>query len=191
MTFTRTHVTPTKYFFDTEFMEDGEVIELLSIGVVCEDGREFYAESSDAVLSNANDWVVENVVPHLWSQQDDKREGNRWILDGGAGGLLRKREIALGLQRFVNNGDSRPQFWAYYGDYDWVVLCQLFGTMMDLPTGWPKFAMDLKQLCVMLGDPELPKQTSGEHNALNDARWTHATHNWLLNLKRDGEVSFE
>lgn len=32
-------------------------------------------------------------------------------------------------------------------DYDWVVLCQLYGTMMDLPKGWPMYCRDVKQLC--------------------------------------------
>lgn len=171
-----------RYFFDTEFMEDGEVIELLSIGVVCEDGREFYAESADADYSHASEWVKTNVIPHM--QQDD------WDEDI-VGGWISRAVIATDLLKFVNAGDSRPQFWAYYGDYDWVVLCQLYGTMMDLPKSWPMFAMDLKQLCVMLGDPELPKQTSGEHNALNDARWTYATHNWLLALRQAGKLSFD
>jgi hypothetical protein len=72
--------------------------------------------------------------------------------------------------------------WAYYGDYDWVVLCQLFGTMMDLPEGWPMFAMDVKQLCVSLGDPRLPEQTSAEHHALSDARWTREAWDFLVRL---------
>lgn len=32
-----------KYFFDTEFHEDGRTIDLISIGIVAEDGREYYA----------------------------------------------------------------------------------------------------------------------------------------------------
>lgn len=32
-----------KYFLDTEFHEDGKTIDLISIGIVAEDGREYYA----------------------------------------------------------------------------------------------------------------------------------------------------
>ena len=32
-----------RYFYDTEFLEDGETIDLISIGIVAEDGREYYA----------------------------------------------------------------------------------------------------------------------------------------------------
>jgi hypothetical protein len=38
----------TRYAFDTEFIEDGRTIDLISIGIVCEDGREYYAVNSDA-----------------------------------------------------------------------------------------------------------------------------------------------
>jgi hypothetical protein len=64
---------------------------LISIGVVAEDGHEFYAESLDADLSKADEWVRENVISHLWSRQPDKRDANLWTRDGGKGGLLSRR----------------------------------------------------------------------------------------------------
>jgi 3'-5' exoribonuclease-like protein len=149
----------TRYWFDTEFIEDGRTIDLLSIGIVCEDGREYYAENGQADKSKANDWVKTNVLPHLTG-----RGIRRWRL---------RHEIL----DFI--GDTTPEFWAYYGDYDWVALCQLFGTMVDLPEGWPMFAMDVKQLAVSLGNPRLPEQSSTEHHALNDARWTRDAWIWL------------
>jgi len=164
--------THTRYWFDTEFMEDGKTIELISIGMVCDDGREFYAESLDAEYDHANEWVRDNVLPHLWHRQSDKSKANIWSRDGGKGGLLTDARIATGLIDFVADGARRPEFWAYYGDYDWVVLCQLYGRMIDLPNGWPMFAMDVKQYAVMLGNPDLPAQTATEHHALEDARWT-------------------
>lgn len=171
--------TRLRYWFDTEFIEDGKTIELLSIGVVCEDGREFYAEPQGVDYGLANEWVQENVIPHLWNRQADKREGNLWSRDGGAGGFLPRHDIARDLVRFVAQGDGKPEFWAYYGDYDWVVLCQLYGRMIDLPEGWPMFAMDVKQLAVSCGDPRLPEQTSTEHHALADARWTREAWEFL------------
>lgn len=142
-----------RIFFDTEFIEDGHTIDLISIGMVREDGRAYYAEPFETDHSRANDWVKANVLPHL------------------APNTLRKpREvIAAEIVHFVG---TEPSFWAYYADYDWVALCQLYGTMMDLPLTWPKFCLDVKQLAVMKGNPRLPKQQGPEHNALVDARWT-------------------
>lgn len=54
-----------KYFFDTEFAEDGRTIDLISIAVVAEDGREFYAVSTEFDADRCNDWVKANVLPKL------------------------------------------------------------------------------------------------------------------------------
>lgn len=37
-----------KFFYDTEFIEDGKTIDLISIGIVAEDGLEYYAVNLDA-----------------------------------------------------------------------------------------------------------------------------------------------
>lgn len=176
-----------RYWFDTEFIEDGHTIDLISIGVVCEDGREFYAEVSDIDLSRANEWVQENVLPHLWSRQADKREGNLWTRDGGTGGFLTRADIARDLRRWVAEAGGRPQFWAYYADYDWVALCQLYGRMLDLPDGWPMFCMDIQQERVRLGVKELPEQGTTEHHALADARWDRQAWDFLSTYEHPPE----
>lgn len=141
-----------RIWFDTEFIEDGHTIDLLSIGMVREDGETFYAEPAECDRSRADDWVRANVLPHL---------------DPTA--LLPRAEIS---RRIVEFAGSSPEFWAYYADYDWVALCQLYGRMIDLPKGWPMFCRDVQQLRVERGSPDLPKQTTIEHNALADAVWT-------------------
>lgn len=140
-----------RFWFDTEFIEDGRTIDLLSIGIVAEDGREFYCEF-DVDHRRASPWVKENVIAHL------------------SGAPVYPRSIAAELiKEFCG---EKPELWAYYADYDWVALCQLFGTMMNLPEGWPMYCRDLKQLLDERGNPTIPKQASGLHNALEDARWT-------------------
>ncbi len=140
-----------KFWFDTEFIEDGKTIDLISIAVVAEDGREYYAECAECDFSKASQWVVDNVVPHLRGEKKPRRE------------------IAREIVEFVGR---EPEFWAYYADYDWVALCQLYGRMIDLPDGWPMFCLDVRQERHAKGNPELPKQSSVEHDAMADARWT-------------------
>ena len=158
-----------RYFIDTEFMESGHLfpITLLSIGIVAEDGREFYAVNGEADQTLANDWVKVNVLPHL-----------------GNGNVMRHVDIGHAIIEFV--GSNRPSFWGYYADYDWVVFAQLFGMMVDLPKGWPMYCRDIKQLCDDLGNPTLPKQLSAEHNALHDARWNKLAWEFLVNLETPG-----
>jgi hypothetical protein len=156
-----------KIWFDTEFIEDGKTIDLMSIGMVREDGAELYLESADCDLMRANPWVTEHVVSKLGPPQS----------------ALSRSHIARLVVEFA--GDS-PEFWAYYADYDWVSICQLYGTMMDLPKGWPMFCRDLKQLQVDRSPGlRFPRQDpASEHHALNDARWVRDTHVWLMNQLR-------
>lgn len=140
-----------RYWFDTEFYEDGKTIDLISIGVYSEDGRTYYAETDFArEKASSSEWLKANVLPHLSGE-----ERPRAI-------------IAKDLVDFMGSG---PEIWAYYADYDWVALCQLYGRMIDLPKGWPRFCRDVKQLADSLGNPKLPPQLSKEHNALDDAIW--------------------
>ena len=137
-----------RFWFDTEFIEDGKTIDLMSIGVVCEDGRRYYAELEGCNYVVASDWVWENVIPHL------------------SGIKTNRQQVAADLIDFM--GDE-PEIWAWYADYDWVALCQLFGTMMDLPNGWPMYCRDVKQLADDKGNPELNSDNPKPHNALEDA----------------------
>jgi len=161
----------TRFFFDTEFMEDGKTIELLSIGITTEDGETFYRENREADWNLANDWVKENVLPHM----KGSAEPYTWV---------RRQQIAEDLRNWVlsRTPSNEPvEFWGYFADYDWVVLCQLFGRMVDLPNGFPMFCMDLKQFAVMVGIPRkaLPAQDDTEHHALNDAIWNREAFGYL------------
>jgi hypothetical protein len=147
-----------RVFFDTEFIEDGRTIDLISIGMVREDGTAYYAESAECDLSRASPWVRENVLPQLHGTKTPRVK------------------MAEDIVRFVG---EKPEFWAYYADYDWVALCQLYGTMMQLPATWPMYCRDLKQWCDALGNPMLPAQGKGEHDALKDAVWNWHTWVWL------------
>jgi len=151
-----------KIWFDTEFIEDGKTIDMISLGAIREDGRTYYVENSGCDLNRASDWVKQNVFPQL--------RGGDW--------LLPRLSIAREFREFVG---EKPEFWGYYADYDWVVLCQLYGTMMDLPKGWPMYCRDIKQLCDSLGNPKLPEQGKGEHHALADARWNKLAYEFLVN----------
>lgn len=141
-----------RFWFDTEFYEDGRIIELISIGLAAEDGRTYYAEVPSAgEIARRNDWLRANVLPHL--QGPEKY----------------RSQIAREIVEFMG---EKPEIWAYYADYDWVAICQLYGLMVDLPKGWPMFCRDVKQLAVSIGNPKLPEQKTTKHHALADALWT-------------------
>lgn len=165
-----------KYFLDTEFIEAGGFVDIVSIGVVDAFGREFYAENSEVDWSRASQWVLDNVKPHL------------------AGPLAKfygtRAEIAAALQRFVSEPSSSygpPEFWAYYAAHDWVALDSIFGSMIAKPDGWPMYCRDIKQWADEMGvaRERLPPDPKDEHHALADARWAHAAWRALNDIAID------
>jgi 3' exoribonuclease, RNase T-like len=170
-----------RIFYDTEFLEDGRTIDLISIGMVAEDGREYYAVSGDATKRRLrrkirkHDWLMANVVPSLPKAHGDARlrEPIRWLFNYFDPCVKPRDQITREVRDFIL-AEPDPQLWAWYGAYDHVVLCQLWGRMIDLPKGVPMWTNDLKQECARLGNPQMPPQDSGEHNALADARHVKA-----------------
>lgn len=178
-----------KYFYDTEFIEDGSTIGLLSIGVVCEDGREFYAVNEDrAVMSRAvqHEWLRANVIPYLPVSlaSPDAASGLisppswswSWNTEHPAyGRVMPRRQIARELLAFLAPLEREPELWAYFGAYDHVAYAQLFGSMVDLPRGLPMATRDLLHLWEDAGRPPLPVlENDRAHDALRDARWNVA-----------------
>jgi 3' exoribonuclease, RNase T-like len=145
----------SRYFYDTEFIEDGTTIELVSIGVACEDGREYYAISTEFDPKRAGKWVRRNVLDKMPSPSDPAWRSRTAIRD----------EVAA----FLASGAGDPELWAWYAAYDHVVLAQLWGAMPALPREIPRFTKDLRQLWDDCDRPKLPTM-AGRHDALVDAR---------------------
>ena len=167
-----------RFFYDCEFLEDGRTIELISIGIVCEDGREYYAVNRDAPWKRIkkHTWLMANVVPTLPQPHGDwiLHMPKSWPIDFHNPIVKPKKKIATDVERFILGEpapQSEPELWAYYGAYDHVALCQLFGPMIALPNGMPMWTHDLMQAWEQAGKPEKPTQGGNVHNALDDARW--------------------
>src|SRR5439155_11882591 len=150
-------------FIDTEFIENGrsQPLELISIAIVTKIA-DYYAISSEFNEANCNEFVKKNVLPNLDCE-------NRKFISA----------IRVEIKEFIDkySNGAKPEFWGYYADYDWVVFCQLFGCMIDLPKNWPMYCRDLKQWCDQLGNPKLVKPDK-EHNALADARWNMSVYDF-------------
>lgn len=150
------------FYFDTEFLEDGRTIEPISIGIVSANGDEYYAEVQEMphLRIKGHPWLMNNVVPYL--------QGGEYIKP--------KRKIASEIVDFVG---VYPEFWAYYSAYDWVLLCQLYGTMLELPSFWPMFCRDIKVLADDTGVDLHDLSQDDAHFALGDARWNRLAHQYI------------
>jgi hypothetical protein len=158
---------PLRLFFDTEFLEINEPgrtrVEMISIGIVREDGQSLYLENSDFDWDRpeVDPWLVENVKPHLAGAGSESWASPQQM-----------RERILDLV-----GDRTPEWWAYVAAYDWIALISLFGTLVERPAGWPIRCRDLKDPIEQSGltKDQLPLQDpSTAHDALADAKWNLA-----------------
>jgi hypothetical protein len=150
-----------RYFYDCEFIEDGRIIDLVSIGVVDESGREFYAVSTEFDDRAAVPWVRRNVLDRLPSPGDPAWRSRPRI---------REDLYDFLVQPLRERPDEHIELWAWYASYDHVALAQLWGRMPALPREIPRFTKDLRQLWDERGRPRLPPAQARRHNALVDAR---------------------
>jgi len=172
----------TRVFYDTEFREDGHTIDLLSIGIVRETGESYYAVVSDADWDavRKDRWLLENVWPGMpvrglkWKpvtigSKIVQRIDTAGVLDTSSALVKPKWVIANEVRDFLTETPGL-ELWAWYAAYDHVALAQLWGRMIGLPDGIPMWTSDLRQEAERLGNPALPEQQEGVHNALADAR---------------------
>jgi hypothetical protein len=185
-----------RIYYDTEFIEDGRTIDLVSIGIVADDDTEYYAVSADFDQDRFAEsaWLMEHVFPSLPRYHGDGRlhgerlPGRVWpilgrvshadLIDRSHPAVKPREQIASEVEGFITSY-ADPQLWAYYAAYDHVTLCQLWGRMIDLPKGVPMWTNDFKQEVERLGNPPLPEQEHGEHHSLEDARWLKSADAWL------------
>lgn len=172
------------YYFDCELIEDfhkplfgkrRHFIDLISIGIVAEDGREYYAISNEFNPNDADEWVRENVLyPIMVENGYSKNLSNLHGCLGYDSNAIKRiqgrvgksnKQIAKEVQDFIygfNHSESNAytetalesnmkrhtpiEVHGYYSDYDWVLFCSLFGAMKELPKYFPMYCRDLKQM---------------------------------------------
>lgn len=170
------------FTLDTEFLDTGNTIELISIGLCAANGNEYYAINSDAPWKRVLQvpWMVDNVIkPHLPHSVDSY---GGIIPDVFHPDMKSKSQIAEEVKGFFwDNETNKPsETWAWWAAYDHVVLCQLWGRMLEVPRGVPMRTNCLKQeherQLKAAGLPRgknLPfkQDPATEHHALHDARF--------------------
>lgn len=177
-----------KYFLDTEFVETRGHIELISVGLTKENGDKLYLVHHNAKLDQASPWVIENVLKPMPEYDAAINKLTALLIPGNYNTLGAIAEKIL----LFTKGDMDIKFYGYYSDYDWVVFCWIFGTMMELPKGFPKYCVDLKQMMDERGLTKEWKEENcpdpeGEHNAGVDADWNlklfTAMYNYVTTIK--------
>ena len=117
-----------KIFFDTEFTGLHKNTTLISIGLVDENNRTFYAELTDYDKSKVDDWVQENVIAHL-NLGNYEHYG---FFNDNTTVCGNKEFIKAHLEKWLSKYDE-IELVSDCCHYDMVLFIDIFGTAFDIP----------------------------------------------------------
>lgn len=197
----------TKIFFDTEFTGLHQKTTLISIGLISECGKTFYAELTDYAQSQVDGWLQENVIDKLYLHKSLPHEG----YCGGYDELTVRGNTELLQTKLMDwlNQFEQVEIWSDCLAYDWVLFNNIFGGAFDIPDIVYYIPFDICTLFKIKGiDPDINRETfatntfsesgkplffdskgfmidSGKHNALWDARVIKMCYDKLVNGERE------
>ena len=165
-----------KIFFDCEFTGLHQNTTLISIGLVSECGKSFYAEFTDYNKSQVDDWIRENVINKLKFKHDldfmlDSEPADAVELYGD------KQIIKTCLTSWLSQFSS-VEIWSDCLSYDWVLFCNIWGHAFNIPKNIYYIPFDICTLFKIQGiDTDISREKFAEiqgdsqkHNALYDAQ---------------------
>jgi hypothetical protein len=160
----------TKLFFDFEFTGLHQNTTPISLGIVSECGKTFYAEFTDYDENQVDEWIRKNVVQYL------KVQDPAFVFYPAASEYRGPREMVAKLLEIWLIQFGKVEMWGDTLAYDWVLFCELFGGALHIPKNVYYIPFDLSTLFKERGyDPDTSRREfSGileeGHNALVDAR---------------------
>lgn len=174
----------TKVFIDAEFTGLVQNAELISIGLISECGKIFYAEFNDYRSSMIDDWIRENVISKL------KYNGIWQILEETDTSVSYKstcENIGRKLDEWFSQFDE-VEIWSDCLAYDWVLFCQIFGGAFGIQKNIYYIPFDISTLFKIVGiNPDINREefarmtdNNQKHNALWDAKVIRECYNRAL-----------
>lgn len=133
-----------RIYFDTEFTGLHKNTTLISIGLVSEDGKKFYAEFTDYDKSQVNDWIKDNVIAYTSYL---KESGNMEVCSTSYDNYYscgKKDYIKNDLHEWLSQFEN-VQLYSDCNHYDMVLFIDIFGTAFDLPENVSPVCHDINQ----------------------------------------------
>lgn len=198
-----------KIFFDTEFTGLHKDTTLISIGIIAEDGRTFYAELNDFDESQLDDWTQQNVIANLLFEAPKEYMPSHWEQEAYMMSTVQPdillteqfnvelrgdtRTVAAQLTKWLEQFNEEVEVWSDCLAYDWVLFCNLFKHAFNIPKCVYYIPFDICTLFKVKGvDPDINREefagcTSSDdvkkHNALWDAKIIRDCYNKLIDMK--------
>lgn len=137
-------MTELKIYFDTEFTGLKQDTTLISIGLVTENNKNFYAEFTDYKQEDVSDWIRENVINKLILKESHHIEDYHMIKGDSS-------EISSSLMSWLNYLKSKYnidkiQFVSDVCHYDFMLLINLLSKdALSLPDFISPYCHDINQ----------------------------------------------
>jgi hypothetical protein len=167
------------YFLSTESFIDKKVLEVISIALIAEDGREYYALNLDCNLLAADYQTKLDIIEPLpekkdvsWRTQEQIKSDLLHFIHGHKGHPWYSSEDVEGLKDDPWF-DKDVRIWAWSeNSNDYKSLQKFFGGEGNLPKWFPEYCNYLEEQWNWFGTSELPeKPQEAVYSALADARW--------------------
>ena len=121
-------------FFDTEFTGLHKDTTLISIGLVDENDRTFYAEFSDYDESQCDEWIHENVINHLkWSKEGPIENFINKSIDFKNTEVYGSKEYIRDCLGVWLSAYDSVELVSDVCHYDMVLFIDIFGGAFDIP----------------------------------------------------------
>lgn len=151
----------TKVFFDTEFTGLHQNTTLISIGLISECGKTFYAELTDYDKSQCDDWIKKNVIKNLTITKEIDESLDAWEDYKHKEAILFKGKLEYlkgALENWLNQFEQ-VEIWSDCLSYDWVLFNQIFGHAFNIPKNVYYIPFDICTVFKIKGiDPDISRE---------------------------------
>ncbi len=138
-------MTITNIYFDTEFTGLHMGTTLISIGLIAENGSQFYAELTDYDQSQIDEWLEKNVIQNLLLQ--NLNDGQTIKKSSGVVAKGDKLHVRKELCSWLSDMSGEIQFVSDVSHFDFVLLLDLLAeSIFDIPDRISKTCVDLNEI---------------------------------------------
>jgi hypothetical protein len=176
-------------FLDSEFTGLHQYTSLISIGLVDENDRTFYAEFIDYNRMYVDDWIRDNVIANLI--YNDSEIKFLPIVNEDKNVIIKSdmTDIKNSLEDWLSQYDS-VEIWSDCFSYDQMLFNQLWGHAFSIPKNIYYIWFDIATLMKIKGvDPDISREEfvgylsfvqTSKHNSLHDAKIIKACYEKLM-----------
>ena len=165
-------------YFDLEFTGLHQNTTIISIGLVSDDNKSFYAEFTDYDQSQIDEWLQTNVIDNLLLKEITDETYSKIATNTSSTYVKGNSSfIKMRLEEWLSQFDS-IEMWSDCLSYDWVLFSQIWGHAFNIPKNILYIPFDICTLFKMKNiDPDISREEyvnvinkDAKHNALFDAK---------------------